>query len=455
MTDTLVGRERAGQRPAAGSRPDPDTAWRRPVVQFVALGLVALVLLVAVSCLLSRRAAVNEALSDKRSTTQLLATAVVQPALPPGLTGGSDQQRRAAVAEVDGLVRTRLLKPKIGLQRVKIWAPDGTILYSDEPRLIGRRFGLDGEELEILRRGGSHSGLSDLSSPENVYEPRGTQLYEVYARMLTKNGRPLLLETYYTYSRVSDEGWDVVGGFQPIAIGGLLAFELVTVPLVWRLARRLRGLRRERERLLVRAVESSDAERRRIAGDLHDGVVQELAGASFALSAAAGAVREQPAVSASLDRVAAGVRQSMRSLRSLLVEIYPPELHTEGLAAALSDLLAPLPGAGVRTDLQVPDGLELSRRDEALIFRVAQEAVRNTVRHAGATVLSVRLSRDPDRWSLEVQDDGAGFEPAAATGRDGHLGLRLLRDLAQEADGSLEVRSAPARGTLVRLELPA
>ena len=112
----------------------------------------------------------------------------------------------------------------------------------------------------------------------------------------------------------------------------------------------MRRAREERERLLRRAVEASDAERRRIAADLHDGVVQELAGASFALAAAAKRMTGSPrAVAASLDRVAAGVRQSMRSLRSLLVEIYPPNLHTEGLAAALGDLLAPLPGSGCAT----------------------------------------------------------------------------------------------------------
>ena len=128
-------------------------------------------------------------------------------------------------------------------------------------------------------------------------------------------------------------------------------FAALTIPLVWRLDRRVRRAREERERLLRRAVEASDAERRRIAADLHDGVVQELAGASFALAAAAKRMPEAPAVSASLDRVAAGVRQSMRSLRSLLVEIYPPNLHTEGLTPALGDLLAPLPGSGLTTSL--------------------------------------------------------------------------------------------------------
>jgi len=196
-----------------------------------------------------------------------------------------------------------------------------------------------------------------------------------------------------------------------------------------------------------------DAERRRIAADLHDGVVQELAGASFALAAAAKRMPEAPAVSASLDRVAAGVRQSMRSLRSLLVEIYPPNLHTEGLAAALGDLLAPLPGSGLSTSLEVPEELNLQPDVAAMIFRVAQEAVRNTQRHAGATVLSVHVQLTPERVSLVVEDNGIGFDPRKSAD-EGHVGLRLLNDLAVEAGGSFDVRTSPGAGTRVSLEVP-
>jgi two-component system NarL family sensor kinase len=233
----------------------------------------------------------------------------------------------------------------------------------------------------------------------------------------------------------------------------LLLFEILTLPLVWRLASRIRQGREERERLLRRAVEASDAERRRIAADLHDGVVQELAGASFALAAAAKSLHGEPAVAASLDRVAAGVRQSMRSLRSTLVEIYPPNLHTEGLAAALGDLLAPLPGSGLSTSLEVPDTLDLRREVAAIVFRVAQESVRNTQRHAGATVLTVKVATTLETVILTITDNGRGFDPRQGA-KEGHVGLRLLNDLAAEAGGTYSPKSAPGAGTTIRLEVP-
>lgn len=208
----------------------------------------------------------------------------------------------------------------------------------------------------------------------------------------------------------------------------------------------------------MRAIAASDAERRRIASDLHDGVVQELAGASFVLAGAAdrAAAVSEPEVSGALHRAAGGVRQSIRALRSLLVEIYPPNLRTAGLAAAMSDLLAPLSSRGIETELHLPDRLELSPETEALIFRVAQESVRNAANHAGARRIDVRLTTTPGLAVFTVVDDGLGFDVAALTTRakSGHLGLVVLRDLAADAGADLRIDSAPGDGTRVRLQVP-
>ena len=114
------------------------------------------------------------------------------------------------------------------------------------------------------------------------------------------------------------------------------------------MARQLRKGQEEREQLLMRAIDASDAERRRIAGDLHDGVVQDLAGLSFSLAAASDRAAQRGAVESSeiLDRAAASARRAVRQMRSLLVDIYPPNLHTVGLESALRDLLSPAAGAG-------------------------------------------------------------------------------------------------------------
>ena len=86
----------------------------------------------------------------------------------------------------------------------------------------------------------------------------------------------------------------------------------------------------------------------------------------------------------------------MRDLRSFLVEIYPPRLQEAGLKPALSDLLSPLAGRGIETSLEVPEGLDLQGDGEALMFRVAQEAVRNAAKHADPSRVEVRVSKSSD-----------------------------------------------------------
>jgi two-component system NarL family sensor kinase len=197
---------------------------------------------------------------------------------------------------------------------------------------------------------------------------------------------------------------------------------------------------------LTQAIEASDTERRRIARDLHDGVVQDLAAVSYSL---AGAAEGAPSpYDAELREAAAETRHGIGQLRTLLVEIYPPELHRAGLAAALADLLGAAEARGLETKLEVQPELRLDRDTEALFFRVAQEAVRNANKHAGAKHVSV----DVGSQRLVVEDDGRGFDPESVQG-DGHFGLRMLEDVVREAGGTLEIDSAPGKGTRVAIEV--
>jgi signal transduction histidine kinase len=101
--------------------------------------------------------------------------------------------------------------------------------------------------------------------------------------------------------------------------------------------------------------------------------------------------------------------------------------------------------------MDVPPDVELPEATEGLLFRVAQEALRNVASHADASYVDVRVQREDARVTLEVGDDGRGFE--AGAGRpSGHFGLSLIEDLARDAGADLSVRSAPGEGTRVRLE---
>jgi signal transduction histidine kinase len=421
--------------------------WTNPVVQFVVAGLIALAVLIVGSGMLSEQAATREAIADAKSTTVLLARSVVEPALPRGLMQG----RASALDRLDRLVRHRLLGGRI--LRVKIWTANGRIVYSDANQLIGHRFTLGGEERDILLHGGTAAEVSDLSRPENQFEKSFGRLLEVYTQVHVRRSAPLLFEVYFSYGDISQRSAEVLNAFRPITVAGLLVFLVLTGSLVWVLARRLDTAAASRERLLVAAVNASDAERRRIARDLHDGVVQDLAGTSFALSAAARDVADRPAVASTLASLGTGVRHSLRALRSLLVEIYPPNLRSEGLAAALDDLVAPMTAAGVSVQLEVGDTTELPDDVTALIWRGAQEAVRNATIHGRATSLSIVVQAGHDSVRLEVSDDGRGFDPSQLPAH-GHFGLRGLRDLVTEAGGRLDVASAPGAGTRLQMKVP-
>jgi two-component system, NarL family, sensor kinase len=421
----------------------------RPVLQFALTGLVTLVVVTVGGVFAFRSTGTRESVREARALTEAIAVGAIEPALSDGLLAGD----RAAVARVDRVARSRVVRDPV--VRVKLWSPQGRIVYSDEARLVGAQYRLAADDLEALRTGRVVAEISDLSRPENRYERRAGKLLEVYLPVHTPSGSPLLFESYVRYSSVVADGRDIWRSFAPALLAALAALWLLQVFPALSLARRLDGDRRERELLLQRAIEASDTERRRIAADLHDGVVQDLAGISLGL--AARAERAQGEEAAALRSAADGTRESMRRLRSLLVEIHPPNLSTTGLEPALADLVAPLAARGVFTRVAVDPGMDLAPEAEQLVFRTAQEALRNVQAHAGASRVEVRVTGSGGRATLVVEDDGRGFTPEQAERRraEGHLGLDLLRGRARDLGGRLAVDSEPGRGTTVTLEVGA
>ena len=423
-------------------------------MQFLLAGLAAVILITAASVWVVRRNASSEAVRDAREVAAIDGHAIVEPVLGDDVLAGDP----AARDRLDDIVRRRVLTERA--VRVKIWSPGGRVLYSDEHRLIGDRFTLGSAELAALRGGWVDADVSDLKEPENRYERAYHKLLEVYLPIKTTGGHQVLFEVYLRFSSVAATGHRILTTFAPVLIGGLLLLYLVQVPLAWSMARGLRQGQLERERLLQRAIDASDTERRRIARDLHDGVVQSLAGVSYSLAAAAdrleGNGRPMADAAARLRQAAADTRQSMRDLRSLIVEIAPPNLHDEGLDNALGDLLSSLDAAGVQTRLDVDSSLELAPDTEALVFRVAQEAIRNAGSHARANQVSLTLAADDGRARLVVEDDGEGFSPDDLERRraEGHVGLSLLSGLVADAGGTLVVDSEPGQGTRLTAEVP-
>jgi signal transduction histidine kinase len=418
--------------------------WASPLVQFVVASLLLFGVTWWATGIFSQRAARTEALADARDTTELLANSVAEPAMPRGLVDGD----AGAIDRFDREVLDRLLVSDV--RRIKIWRADGTIVYSDETQLIGKRFKLDDEQLSVLHSGDTEGGVSDLRRRENKFETEEGGLLEVYTRIESPEGQPLLFEAYYSVETVKQRSVEVLKPFRRITLGALVALLLLGVPLLGVLTLRLTRASRARERLMQRAIESSEAERRRIARDLHDGVVQELAGTAFALSGTAREPSLSPELREELKGTSQALRRSLRQLRSLLVEIHPPGLNASGLGAALEDLTATAGSSGTTTSVSV-EGVEgAPDHVVTLVWRVAQEAIRNAVRHAHASNLTVEVRGDERQVRLMVRDDGVGFDPSGAA-RESSYGLRGLQSLVEDGGGRVRVDSAPGVGTMVEM----
>ncbi|OGO58960.1 MAG: hypothetical protein A2V85_00835 [Chloroflexi bacterium RBG_16_72_14] len=412
----------------------------RPVLAFAVSGLAALALVAALGAVALERLSTEEAIDDARSLAGVMASGVVEPAIPATLGTGDP----AAVAAVDGVVRARILDDSI--VRLKIWAADGTILYADAPDLVGEQFALGADARDAIATGRSHAERSDLTRPENRNEQGLAPVLEVYQPIRDPRGTPLLLELYVRYDSVLSGGRALWLTFVPPFVLALLMLAAIQVPLAIRLSRQLRARHREREGLLRQALQASDAERRRIAGHLHDGVVQDLTALSFDL-----ALATEPEAAR---RAADGVRSASRQLRALMIDLYPPNLRSAGLRGALEDLLEPLAARGIATSLAFDPPAGIDPTSEVLVYRVAREAIRNAGAHAAPSRVEVRVVDQDGLVGLEVRDNGRGFahETAADRATEGHLGLRLMRDVARETGRTLSIVSSPGAGTLVRLE---
>src|SRR3954454_4788360 len=200
------------------------------------------------------------------------------------------------------------------------------------------------------------------------------------------------------------------------------------------------------------------SERNRLALELHDAVSQKLF--SLVLTAeAAGTVLGSgggEAAGAHVARLQELAREALDELRSLILELRPPELERDGLCGALRkhvDMLRRL--HRVEIDLEVDDAVALGGGGDREVLRIAQEALANGVRHAGARHVGVRLGSAGGSVLLEVSDDGTGFEPSDPDLRSRRLGLTSMEERAARLGGRLEIRSAPGAGTTVRLEAAA
>lgn len=424
---------------------------RSPVTQFLIVGLLTVTGIALGINFFAGQAASDEAIQEARGTNEVLARSVVMPDLTPGLV----DLNFGAVDRFDRRILPRL---RVGpVRHFNLLTSDGTIVYSDDKKLIGRKAQLSDDQRRIIAVGGTGSRFATARTVHTGGEARSADAAEMahmYTRIRAPEGDPLLFEAYYSLDGIESRRQEIFASFRWITLGPLILLIAIVTLMLRFLSGQLTRAGHERERLLKSAIDASEAERRRIARDLHDGVVQDLAGTAFSISAIARDPETSPDSRTTLKGAGGALRDSLKALRSLVAEIHPPELHSEGLAAALADLIAPAGPARIQASVSVAGVDSASTETTALVWRVAQEAVRNAIRHSRASTLAVTVRGDGGRVSLEVVDDGIGFTPGLVQDPDSY-GLRGLKTLVADCGGELGVRSSPGEGTTVRMEVDA
>lgn len=197
-------------------------------------------------------------------------------------------------------------------------------------------------------------------------------------------------------------------------------------------------------------------ERSRLARELHDSVTQALYALTLYTEASTRLLDDGDATTARqyLGEMRDTAREALDEMRLLIFSLRPPVLASEGLAAALRQRIEAVEGRsrGVEAALEVEGDARPTAAVEGALYRVAQEALNNALKHARARHVRVRLAQQPERTTLEIADDGTGFDLERAD-RGATQGLRGMRERAAEIGATLAVETAPGAGTRIRVEV--
>ena len=417
---------------------------RDAVSRFLSTGLVVLLVVITPLAFWIRGQTEVHALHSATQITQRLADYAISPLATEELLRGDSEALVLMDRRLDPWMRVGTI------HHIKVWDRQGRVVYCDDEALIRQRFPLPlGEEAFAAGWKGDASlvrasAIGDLASTE-------TEVVRAFARADPPGGEPLLIDVAYDNDLVRAEQTAVLANMAPPFLLALLVLQLAQLLPAVGLAKRVQRHQLARRLLLQRAIEASDLERRRIARDLHDDVIQELSGLAYNLDAEAGSSDGSPLIG----QTQAVLQKNLRTLRAVTSELYTPDLARLGLREALDRLADTIREQGVAVTLDVPDDPELGLDEEQtlLLFRVAREVLVNVAKHAQARNTRIDLRQQADVLELTIQDDGRGFDVDAGS-PEGHLGMRILHDVIQEAGGDLQVHSRVGLGTTVFVSLP-
>jgi len=362
----------------------------------------------------------------------------------PGLPSGPEQPSYQAF---DADVRLRLIGGDT--LRVKLWAPDGTIVYSDDPGLVGSTFEVSPPALSALR-GEPASNISDVKDPAHADERSVGSLIEFYIPYQDPSGR--IIGAFEVEQRIDTlrETQRRVGASVWLTIGsGLLLLGGFMLALLLARARAFNRRRRQAESLVGELLTTQDSERRRIVGALHDDIGQPLYRLLYGLEGSRSRLSPDEPVREELDRLEGVVRDIDTTLRGELHLLHHGLAEDLGVEAALAELAdATRQETGLAIDLSVEIAQEPDPIPRSALLRAAQEAVTNVRKHSGASMMSVDVWQEDREVILEIIDDGSGVK-----GPKG-LGLTTTAERLESIGGGVDVSRRREGGTVFRAWVP-
>src|SRR4051794_4107236 len=258
------------------------------------------------------------------------------------------------MSRLNEVLRNRLVDGSI--VHIKVWDRTGRVIWADEHGLPGRIFPLEPAVAALFGTNNVIAESSNLEGAENQFERSEGPLVEVYTGVQDADGVPLVFESYWSTDRVEADRREILSRLAPLSLGSLLLLELAMLPLAISLARRVDRAKAQQSRMLQYAVSGADLERRRIVRNLHDGLIQDLAGLGYALPLVASKLpvtEETMATRRALDELASSVQRDVTALRTLITDVYPTNLKRGGLQDAVDVLVhsARATGLAVTTDI--------------------------------------------------------------------------------------------------------
>ncbi|WP_369133364.1 sensor histidine kinase [Modestobacter sp. I12A-02662] len=410
------------------------------VAVFVVLAVVAAVILAPSVGAAARRTGTEEASRSFRQLAAVVAGSVVAPLLTPQLVGGSASAEARLDLAVDRLETTA---PVV---TVAVRDGEGDVVWSDDPSATA--VPLRPDQRTALQEGTLVLASTDGSARDELSASVGVQ---------ATGGTPLLVEvTGRRDDLAAPVAWSAWTAFAPVSLGAVLLLQLAQLPFLWRLARRVREHARTESALREAALAATGLERRRIAGEVHDDVLPGLHALVYELDAQRLARVHRDGDAAVLDRTAEGLRSGIRRLRALLLELSEQRVPEEGLEAALARAADRMAATGVEVSVQADDLDRLPGPVAEVLYRCAQESLRNVAAHSGAERVDIAVAVDAAEATMTVDDDGRGFEGSRLAERRaaGHLGLQALGDLVADQGGSLTASSSPGQGTRIVARVP-